>query len=141
MIQVLVFVNRRFGIDQKSHDVGDLLRRQPVVQAETRHVGTGGEGIRVIDLVVNVLDVFFRIAADLAELLKTGADRAVGQFLLGQLVTGIAVAAVLLARRIVGEARTRPAGSGWMKPMWPPVPTAANFSPSFQSPISLPSTG
>jgi hypothetical protein len=80
--------------------VGDLLRRQPVVQAETRHVGARREGVGVVDLVVGVLDDLVRVAAQLAEMMQAGADGAVGDFLLGQLVAGVAVAATRTPGRV-----------------------------------------
>ena len=80
--------------------MGDLLRRQPAVQSEARHVGARGEGVGVVDLVVGVFDDLVAGAAQLAEVLQARADGAVGDFLLGQLVAGVAVAAAQAARRI-----------------------------------------
>ncbi len=80
--------------------MGDLLRRQPVVQAEARHVGAGREGVGVVDLFVDVLDRVFIGAADLAEMMQAGADGAVGDFLLGQFMAGVAVAAAHASRRV-----------------------------------------
>ena len=59
--------------------MGNLLRRQPAVQTKTRHVGAGGDGIRVIDLVIDVLDGLLRIAANRAEMLQARTNRAVRQ--------------------------------------------------------------
>ena len=48
-------VHRRFGIQQESHRVGDLLRREPTIVAEPRHHRTWIEGLYVEYLLVRSL--------------------------------------------------------------------------------------
>src|SRR5262245_16559596 len=90
------------------HDIGDqvldLFDGQEAVGAETRHVRTWDRSLGVVDPLVNGLHVRLGVPAGLAVLQQAWPKGAEAQLLLLELVAGIAVAAVLLARRIIGEA-------------------------------------
>src|SRR6185295_1178697 len=100
----LSLVHRAVG----RHDVGDqvldLVETEEAAGAEAGHVRARDGGVGVVDPLVDGLHVSFRVLAGLAVSEQAGAQGAEAQLLLVELVAGVAVTAVLLARRVVGEA-------------------------------------
>ena len=76
-----------------------------LLAAEPRHVRARKSRLRIVDLFVHRLGLGLAELADLAVVEQARPDRAVADLGLGQLVAGVAVAAVRPARRIVGEAQ------------------------------------
>src|SRR5262245_41869328 len=99
----LSLVHRAVG----RHDVGDqildLIDGQEATGAETRHARTRNGGLRIINPLVDRLHVRLAILAGLAVFEQARPEGAEAQLLALQLVAGVAIAAVLLARRVVGE--------------------------------------
>src|SRR5438477_269482 len=96
-----LLVDRRGGVEQKRHEILDLLRRQRSRGAEARHLRAQVVRLGVIDLAVDVALHFGARAANLAEATQARADRAVRELARRELVAVVAAAARGLARLVV----------------------------------------
>src|SRR5690606_2203538 len=100
-----LLVDGALGIHQQRHDVLYLFDGQHLVRPEPRHVGACHVRLRIVDPLVHDLCFRFGIVAVLAVAEQARAQCAIAHLALRELMTGVAVAAVLTTGRVVRKAQ------------------------------------
>src|SRR5262249_60103584 len=117
-------VDRTFRTHHQSDDVLDLLHRQDAIGTEAWHQRARESRVRVVNLLIGCLRVGLGKSPNFAVIDKAWANCAVAHLFFRELVTGVAIAAVLSCRRIVRKAKTIAA----LRDLLAPLPVANQFA-------------